>query len=158
MCDALRAVCASFLLAMFVIACVGSQALTQDAVWRVSKSSGEVSVTTSAGQQTALTDGATLKPGDSIRTGQTGRVLLMRGEETILISPNSAIGIPAGNREAVDHHHSAGRLDPARGRKAQRQAFRGRDAVSRRRGEGHPVPRHGEQGETASTWSAARSR
>ena len=67
-------------------------------VWRVSKSSGDVSVTTAAGQQSALTDGATVKPGDNVRTGQTGRVLLTRGEETMLISPNSAIGIPLGKK------------------------------------------------------------
>src|SRR5882757_3505119 len=74
--------------------CAGSAAAAEN-IWRVSKSSGEVSVTTAAGQKSALADGATVNPGDSVRTGQTGRVLLTRGEETILISPNSAIGIPA---------------------------------------------------------------
>ena len=95
MCDALRAVCASFLLAMFVIACVGSQALAEDAVWRVSKSSGEVWVSTSGAQQVSLTSEAVLNPGDSIRTGRNGRVLLMRGQEKILIAPNSVVGVPA---------------------------------------------------------------
>ena len=65
-----------------------------DNVWRVSKSSGDVSLTTADGQQSALADGAVVKPGDNVRTGQTGRVLLTRGEETMLVSPNSAIGIP----------------------------------------------------------------
>ena len=69
-------------------------AAAADNVWRVSKSSGEVSLTTADGQQSALADGAVVKPGDNVRTGQTGRVLLSRGEETMLISPNSAIGIP----------------------------------------------------------------
>src|SRR6185436_6771770 len=32
--------------------------------------------------------------GDSISTGPNGRVLLTRGAETILVSPNSSIGIP----------------------------------------------------------------
>ena len=82
------------LLLVLLAFCAGSAAAAEN-VWRVSKSSGEVSVTTAAGQQSALTDGATVNPGDSVRTGQTGRVLLTRGEETILISPNSAIGIPA---------------------------------------------------------------
>jgi hypothetical protein len=35
-----------------------------------------------------------VKPVDSVRTVQTGRVPLKRGEETILIAPNSIIGIP----------------------------------------------------------------
>ena len=72
----------------------------------------------------------------------------MRGQETILISPNSASAFPAQKSRAVDHHHPSVRLDPARGGKAQRQAFRGRDAVSRRRRQGHAVPRHGGQGES----------
>jgi hypothetical protein len=69
-------------------------AAAADNVWRVSKSSGEVSLTTADGQQSALADGAVVKPGDNVRTGQTGRVLLTRGEESMLISPNSAMGIP----------------------------------------------------------------
>jgi hypothetical protein len=88
------AFCVSLLLAMLVVLHAGRSATAQDAVWRVSKSSGEVSVTTAAGERTALIAGATLQPGDNIRTGQNGRVLLMRGEESILVSPNSAIGIP----------------------------------------------------------------
>ena len=89
----IRTIGAPLLLVMLAVLYAGSGEAAEN-VWRVSKSSGEVSVTTSTGQQTALTDGATVKPGDNIRTGQTGRVLLTRGEETILISPNSAIGIP----------------------------------------------------------------
>jgi hypothetical protein len=42
-----------------------------------------------------------LKPGDSIRTGQNGRVLLVRGEETILISPNSVVGLPAEKKDGL---------------------------------------------------------
>ena len=42
-----------------------------------------------------------LKPGDTIRTGRNGRVLLMRGEETILISPNSIIGIPMEPKDGL---------------------------------------------------------
>src|SRR4051812_30761634 len=95
----IKAFCAPLLLAMFVMAYAGSAATAEDMVWRVSKSSGDVSVTTSAGEQAALIAGATLKPGDNVRTGQNGRVLLVRGEETILISPNSVIGIPKARKE-----------------------------------------------------------
>ena len=93
----MRNICVSFLLAMSVIFFAGSGAIAQDdAVWHVSKSSGDVWVTHAGAQQAALTDGVMLKAGDTIRTGQTGRVLLTRGEESILISPNSVIGIPNG--------------------------------------------------------------
>jgi hypothetical protein len=63
-------------------------------VWRISKSSGDVSVSTEGMQLVTLTNGMALQPGDAIRTGQNGRVLLTRGNETILISANSAISIP----------------------------------------------------------------
>jgi hypothetical protein len=84
-----------FLFAMFAIVCAGSEASAQSAAWRVSKSSGEVWVGTSGVQQASLTDDAVLNPGDNIRTGRNGRVLLVRGQEQILISPNSVIGLPA---------------------------------------------------------------
>jgi hypothetical protein len=80
---------------------MGAAKAADNDVWRVSKSSGEASMTTADGQQSALAEGAIVKPGDNIRTGQTGRVLLTRGEETILISPNSAIGIPAEKRSEL---------------------------------------------------------
>jgi hypothetical protein len=96
-----KAYCAPLLLAMLVIVYAGPQAAAEDMVWRVSKASGDVSVTTSAGEQATLIAGATLKPGDSVRTGQNGRVLLVRGEETILISPNSAVGIPKAHKEGL---------------------------------------------------------
>ncbi len=93
--SAARAFCASFLLVMFVVVCAGSEAIAQSAAWRVSKSSGEVWVSTPGVQQASLTDDAVLNPGDNIRTGRNGRVLLVRGQEKILISPNSVISLPA---------------------------------------------------------------
>jgi hypothetical protein len=69
--------------------------------WSVSKSSGEVWVSASGVQPASLKQEDVLKPGDTIRTGRTGRVLLKRGEETILISPNSVIGVPADKKEGL---------------------------------------------------------
>ncbi len=99
--DRIRAFCASLLLATLAVFYAGSGVIAQDGVWRVSKSSGDVSVTPSGGEQTALIQGTVVNPGDSVRTGQNGRVLLMRGQETILISPNSVIGIPAEKKESL---------------------------------------------------------
>jgi hypothetical protein len=87
-------------MALAAIAVIGtiSPAQAQDpgtAVWQVGKSSGEVWVTTSGVQPASLTDQAIFKAGDSIRTGRNGRVLLVRGEETILIAPNSVVALPA---------------------------------------------------------------
>ncbi|AWL94809.2 hypothetical protein ABIA00_002319 [Bradyrhizobium ottawaense] len=73
----------------------------EDGVWSVSKATGEVWVATDGAQQVSLNQEATLKPGNTIRTGRNGRVLLVRGEETILISPNSVIGLPSEKKEGL---------------------------------------------------------
>jgi hypothetical protein len=70
----------------------------QDTSWRVAKSSGDVWVTTTGSQQVSLGSDTMLAPGGNIRTGRNGRVLLTRGAERILISPNSEIGIPLEKR------------------------------------------------------------
>jgi hypothetical protein len=79
---------------MIAAALVATGATAQEAVWHVQKSSGEVWIAASGAQQVALTPAATVKSGDEVRTGRNGRVLLVRGDESILISPNSAIGLP----------------------------------------------------------------
>jgi len=72
-----------------------------DGVWSVSKATGEVWIATDGAQQVALNQDETLKPGNTIRTGRNGRVLLVRGEETILISPNSVVGLPAEKKDGL---------------------------------------------------------
>ena len=69
--------------------------------WTVSKSSGEVWLAGSGVQQASLKQEDVLKPGDTVRTGRTGRVLLKRGDEMILISPNSVVGVPAQKKEGL---------------------------------------------------------
>jgi FecR protein len=69
-------------------------ASSQAADWVVSKASGQVWVTTAHAQPASLSPSTILLPGDTIRTGSNGRVLLVRGEETILVAPNSVIGLP----------------------------------------------------------------
>lgn len=71
-----------------------AQESAQGGAWQVSKSSGDVWISSAAVQKAALTSGSSLAVGDNISTGSNGRVLLTRGAETILISPNSSIGIP----------------------------------------------------------------
>jgi len=72
-----------------------------NSVWSVGKSSGEVWVITTGAQHASLTQEEVLKPGDTIRTGRSGRVLLVRGKESILIAPNSVIGVPAERKEGM---------------------------------------------------------
>ena len=79
-----------------------SSALAADGgVWSVAKSTGEVWVTTTGAQKASLTQEENLKPGDAIRTGPNGRVLLVRGEESMLIAPNSVISVPAEAKDGM---------------------------------------------------------
>ena len=91
----------SILLLVSAVFCTGVSAIAQDAAWHVGKASGDVWVTKPGVQTVSLTDATTLQPGDNIRTGQTGRVLLLRGQESILISPNTVIGIPTKNADGM---------------------------------------------------------
>ena len=90
------------LAAAFVLATASSALAADDGAWTVSKSSGEVWLSGSSGVQPAsLKQEELLKPGDTVRTGRTGRVLLKRGEESMLISPNSVVGVPAEKKEGL---------------------------------------------------------
>jgi hypothetical protein len=84
-----------------VLGAASSAGAAEDGVWSVSKSSGEVWIATTGAKQVSLKQEEVLKPGDTIRTGRNGRVLLVRGEEAILISPNSVIGLPTEKKEGL---------------------------------------------------------
>lgn len=87
--------------AALILGMASGASAADDGVWSVSKSSGEVWLAANGAQQVSLSQEGTLKPGDTIRTGRNGRVLLVRGEETILISPNSVVGLPAEKKEGL---------------------------------------------------------
>ncbi|MEH2487183.1 FecR family protein [Bradyrhizobium sp. AZCC 2230] len=89
------------LMAALILGTASGVSAADDVVWSVSKSSGEVWLATNGTQHVSLNQQETLKPGDTIRTGRNGRVLLVRGEETILISPNSVVGVPAEKKEGL---------------------------------------------------------
>jgi len=86
---------------MFVLATASVAFAADGDDWTVNKSSGEVWLTGSGVQQASLKQEDVLKPGDTIRTGRTGRVLLKRGDELILVSPNSVVGVPAEKKEGL---------------------------------------------------------
>src|SRR5688572_32866253 len=96
MLSSIKSLSIAILLVAFVAAGTSSSATAQDATWRVSKSSGEVWIDTPGAQPAALSADTVLNPGASVRTGSNGRVLLIRGAETIMVSPNSVMQIPAG--------------------------------------------------------------
>jgi hypothetical protein len=55
-----------------------------------------------------------LKPGDTIRTGRTAGVLLKRGDEMILVSPNSVVGVPPQKKAGLSIKIMQQAVDPAR--------------------------------------------
>lgn len=79
----------------------GASAEERTTDWQVGKSSGEVWIRSSSAQPVALGAAAVLKPGDSIQTGRHGRVLLVRGQDSILIAPNSSITLPPPGGDAT---------------------------------------------------------
>jgi hypothetical protein len=87
--------------AAFALVIASSAFAADDGSWSVKKSSGEVWMGTSGVQQASVKTDEVLKAGDTIRTGRNGRVLLVRGEESILIAPNSVVGLPAEKKEGL---------------------------------------------------------
>lgn len=83
----------SMVLVMGAILCI-LISKSQAAEWTIAKTSGAVWIENSGVQQVSLSSGSQLNGGDQIKTGPNGRVMLVRGEETILVSPNSAIALP----------------------------------------------------------------
>ena len=96
MLSSIKSLSSALLLIAFLAAGTSSSATAQDAAWRVSKSSGEVWIDAPGAQPAALSADTVLNPGATVRTGANGRVLLMRGAETIMVSPNSVMQIPPG--------------------------------------------------------------
>jgi hypothetical protein len=85
----------------FVLATASVAFAADGGDWTVHKSSGDVWLAGSDLQQASLRQEDVLKPGDTIRTGRTGRVLLKRGDEIILVAPNSVVGVPAQKKEGL---------------------------------------------------------
>jgi hypothetical protein len=89
------------LTAALVLGASSGALAADDGGWSVGKSSGEVWITNTGADQVSLHQEEVLKPGDTIRTGRNGRALLVRGEETILIAPNSVVGLPAEKTDGL---------------------------------------------------------
>lgn len=87
--------------ASLLVVGIALPAHAQDNVWRIAKVSGEAWIAGGGVERASARQQAELRPGDSIQTGRNGRVLLVRGAESILVSPNSAIGVPEAGRAGM---------------------------------------------------------
>ena len=61
--------------------------------WHVEMMSGEAYIQTDGAMPVSLTPNGTVAPGAVVETGETGRVVLSRGTESIMVSPNSSIAV-----------------------------------------------------------------
>lgn len=66
-------------------------------VWAIADMSGRVSIVRSGAAPVALTTGDELRPGDMIETAADSSATLVRDGESIVIAPNSRMGLPATN-------------------------------------------------------------
>lgn len=64
--------------------------------WTLVQAVGEVSVAAPGATPVAAKPASPLPDGATVRTGATGRAVLLRGRETIVMSPLSAITLPSG--------------------------------------------------------------
>jgi hypothetical protein len=69
--------------------------------WHVSRFSGDVWLVAPGAQRASLSQEAALSPGDTIRTGPNGRVLLTRGAESMMVAPNSVVGLPSEGKDGM---------------------------------------------------------
>lgn len=83
------------------IVLAGGLAQAQQSGWTVAKVSGDVWLSSGGVQKASLGRDSVVQAGDDVRTGRNGRVLLTRGEESILISPNTALSIPQSTRDGM---------------------------------------------------------
>jgi len=80
--------------------------------WRVVQSSGDVWVGSDKAQPVALTTTTDVPGGATLTTGQTGRIMLMHGAQTMLVGPNSVATIPQdGDQTFVTVLQRAGRIE-----------------------------------------------
>lgn len=87
--------------AMAVTAVLPASAAATDDSWQVSKASGEIWLVDPEGGgaaapvEHALGNSKSIAPGQSIRTGKDGRILLVWGENSMFVQPSSLVTAPA---------------------------------------------------------------
>lgn len=87
----------SFATLAFAVLATSAALAADGQPWHVTKATGDILLIRSDRKTVALTSESELQAGDTIQTGPTGRVMLTRGEERIVVSPNTSIGVPLQN-------------------------------------------------------------
>jgi hypothetical protein len=101
---------ARILAALAALIAFSAPARANDA-WMLIQSVGEVSVTAPGATPVAAKPSSPLPNGSTIKTGTNGRAVLLRGRETIVMSPMSSVTLPSGpNREISKLQQGSGTL------------------------------------------------
>lgn len=65
--------------------------------WRITQSSGQIWLQSEDPQTVALTVDSVVPGGSTIVTGKGGRVMLVRGGQSVMVGPNSVVTVPDGD-------------------------------------------------------------
>lgn len=86
-------------LALLAIAVLVPPAHAGERTWTLARYSGDVTITDTIGRPYAISPGFVVHPGDRIITGGSGRVMLTRGGDSIVMALNAMIEIPPTEKE-----------------------------------------------------------
>src|SRR4051812_444220 len=79
--------------------------------WTLAKATGDVRVSGIAAQPVSVRNGATVRAGQTLTTGPNGRALLVHGNDTVNVSPSSAIAVPPTNAATTTLIETAGTIE-----------------------------------------------
>jgi hypothetical protein len=75
-----------------VLAASGSVAIAAD--WKIARLTGEAWILAEGADPVPATTGLVVPKGSTVSTRQNGRVMLVHGQDTVLVGPNSLVGVP----------------------------------------------------------------
>jgi hypothetical protein len=99
---------AALVLAVMLTGAGASVALAQQ--WTLARASGQVWVGSAGVQSVSLDSGMQLQAGSIVTTSTDGRALLVRGEQKMLLAPNSVVVLPGSDAGLTRVLQAAGEL------------------------------------------------
>src|SRR5512142_192977 len=67
--------------------------------WTLAEASGDVEVLPPQGGWILVSNSSAIRPGSTLRTGNTGRAVLISDGDRIVVAPNSYLELPADGQE-----------------------------------------------------------
>ena len=85
-------------LALVVIAgFAGTTSAGDKNAWSIVQASGQIWIEPDGAERVSLGDTRTIEPGTTLGTSASGRILLQRGQETMVVGPNTIMQVPRGS-------------------------------------------------------------